>query len=126
MTIDDIQVATLHGTSTNANDYNESNIINKQMDHLGRTKGNPLATVNQNFLTGHPKEAAASWMLNGGLQILQTGIIPGNRNADNVDEKLQKNRHLYYPSRTTNTFGVKAFMLTSFVSNISYPGCFMS
>lgn len=114
LTIDDIQIASLHGTSTHANDENESDVINKQMTHLGRSKGNPLLAICQKSLTGHPKGAAGAWMLNGCLQVLQTGIVPGNRNADNIDESLQKFEHLVYPAQTIRTAGVRAVMLTSF------------
>jgi fatty acid synthase subunit beta len=63
--IDDIGVASFHGTGTKANDLNESEVVNKQLKHLGRSKGNLLPCVFQKYLTGHPKGAAAAWMLNG-------------------------------------------------------------
>ncbi|KFY81320.1 hypothetical protein V500_11528 [Pseudogymnoascus sp. VKM F-4518 (FW-2643)] len=78
LTIDDIQVASMHGTSTNANDLNEADVINRQMTHLGRARGNPMLAVCQKSLTGHPKGAAGAWQLNGCMQMLQTGIVPGN------------------------------------------------
>jgi 3-oxoacyl-(acyl-carrier-protein) synthase len=76
------------------NDINESGVTNAQLAHLGRTKGNPCAVVCQKWLTGHPKGAAAAWMINGALQMLATGIVPGNRNADNVDPALESFEHL--------------------------------
>lgn len=114
LSVDDIQIASLHGTSTQANDKNESNVINQQMEHLGRTSGNPLLAISQKYMTGHPKGPAGAWMLNGCLQILQTGIVPGNRNADNIEPELKEFTHLTYPTRTLRTSGIKAFMLTSF------------
>lgn len=48
-------VVSMHGTSTQANDKNESEVIQAQMSHLGRTKGNILFTILQKYLTGHPK-----------------------------------------------------------------------
>ena len=114
LTVDDIQVCTLHGTSTKANDKNETDVISKQMAHLGRSRGNPLFAIAQKALTGHPKGAAGAWMLHGGLQVLQTGIIPGNRNADNLDAYLQPYEHVVYPGAALHTRGIKAFMLTSF------------
>ncbi|KAJ3065316.1 3-oxoacyl-[acyl-carrier-protein] synthase, partial [Rhizoclosmatium hyalinum] len=66
------------------------------------------------YLTGHPKGAAAAWMLNGVLQVLETGIIPGNRNLDNTEDRLAKFRHIIYTSRTIQTDGVKAGILKSF------------
>lgn len=112
--VDDIQVASFHGTSTKANDKNESNVVNTQMAHLGRTPGNPLLVVCQKYLTGHPKGAAGAWMLNGCLQAMATGIVPGNRNADNVDDALRHFSHLVYPTQSVRVGPIKAFMLTSF------------
>ncbi|KAF4203470.1 hypothetical protein CNMCM8927_008615 [Aspergillus lentulus] len=114
LTVDDIQVASLHSTSTKANDKNEPDVINKQMMKLGRTPGNPILAISQKYLTGHPKGPAGAWMLNGGIQVLQTGIVPGNRNADNIAQELQQFEHLAYPDRAIHTAGIKAFMLTSF------------
>lgn len=45
LTIDDIGVTSFHGTSTLLNDRNESDTVNKQMEHLGRTKGNPVCLL---------------------------------------------------------------------------------
>lgn len=114
LNIDDIGVASFHGTGTKANDINESEVINKQLEHLGRTPGNVLPSIFQKYLTGHPKGAAAAWMLNGVLQVLNTGIIPGNRNADNIDEKLSACTNLLYLSRTVRTTGIRAAILKSF------------
>ena len=104
--VDDIQVASFHGTSTNANDRNESQVrppfiirwvfpfcfelsfpgtsyltrrgfcssccclsvlfarthtqvVHRQFEHLGRTRGNPVYCIAQKWLTGHPKGPAA-------------------------------------------------------------------
>lgn len=65
LTIDDVGVASFHGTGTKANDLNESEVVNKQLVHLERTRGNLLPAIFQKHLTGHPKGAAAAWMLNG-------------------------------------------------------------
>ena len=69
LTIDDIEVASFHGTGTKANDFNESEVLQRQLEHLGRTRGNALMAIFQKHLTGHPKGAAAAWMLNGVLQV---------------------------------------------------------
>ncbi|KAL7749388.1 fatty acid synthase alpha subunit Lsd1 [Sorochytrium milnesiophthora] len=114
LTIDDIGVASFHGTGTKANDVNESDVVNKQFAHLGRTPGNAVPSIFQKYLTGHPKGAAASWMLNGVLQVLETGIIPGNRNADNIDAKLRAFEFILYPSISITTDGLKAGLLKSF------------
>ncbi|GMF26214.1 unnamed protein product [Phytophthora lilii] len=112
--IDDLGAASFHGTGTKANDKNESEVTHKQMAHLGRSAGNPLPVICQKNLTGHPKGAAAAWMLNGLLQVLNTGLIPGNRQLDNTCETLRKYDHLVYPNRSFQTVGVKAVMMKSF------------
>ncbi|KAJ2709134.1 fatty acid synthase alpha subunit Lsd1, partial [Coemansia sp. D1744] len=89
LTADDIGMASFHGTSTQANDKNESEVINAQLTHLGRTPGHIVPVVCQKWLTGHAKGGAASLMLNGILQSLRTGLIPGNRNADNIAAELK-------------------------------------
>ena len=114
LTIDDLDVASFHGTSTVANDKNESDVICQQMKHLGRKKGNAVLGVFQKFLTGHPKGAAGAWMMNGCIQVLNSGLVPGNRNADNVDQVMEKFDYLVYPSRSIQTDGIKAFSVTSF------------
>lgn len=114
LTIDDLGVASFHGTSTVANDKNESDVICQQMKHLGRKKGNALLGIFQKYLTGHPKGAAGAWMMNGCLQVLNSGLVPGNRNADNVDQVMKKFDYIVYPSRSIQTDGVKAFSVTSF------------
>jgi fatty acid synthase subunit alpha len=69
LTIDDLQVASFHGTSTIKNEQNECEIMQRQLTHLGRTRGNRILGVFQKYLTGHPKGAAGAWMLNGCLQV---------------------------------------------------------
>ena len=114
LTIDDLDVCSFHGTSTKANDKNETATVDKMMQHLGRTEGNTVYGVFQKFLTGHPKGAAGAWMLNGAIQILNTGIVPGNRNADNIDKVLEDYKYVLFPSRTITTDGIKAVSVTSF------------
>lgn len=114
LTVDDLGVCSFHGTSTKANDKNESETIDLMMQHLGRTPGNSVYGVFQKFLTGHPKGAAGAWMMNGAIQILQTGIVPGNRNADNIDKELENYKFVLFPSRTIKTDGIKAVSVTSF------------
>jgi fatty acid synthase subunit alpha len=114
LTIDDLDVASFHGTSTVANDKNESSVICEQMRHLGRKKGNALLGIFQKYLTGHPKGAAGAWMFNGCLQVLNSGLVPGNRNADNVDKIMEQFDYIVYPSQSIQTDGIKAFSVTSF------------
>ncbi|KAK1943247.1 Fatty acid synthase subunit alpha [Phytophthora citrophthora] len=112
--INDIGAASFHATGTKANDKNESEVTHKQMAHLGRSPGNPLPVICQKNITGHPKGAAAAWQLNGLLQVLNTGLIPGNRQLDNTWETLRKYNHLVYPNRSLQTGGIKAVLLKSF------------
>lgn len=114
LTIDDLDVASFHGTSTVANDKNECSVICQQMRHLGRSKGNALLGIFQKYLTGHPKGAAGAWMFNGCLQVLNSGLVPGNRNADNIDQIMENFDYIVYPSRSIQTDGIKAFSVTSF------------
>eukprot|EP00127_Corallochytrium_limacisporum_P004434 Clim_evm12s162 gene=Clim_evmTU12s162 len=114
LTVDDLTVASFHGTSTKLNDQNESSVIQRQMEHLGRSEGNPMYAIAQKYLTGHPKGAACAWMLNGLLQCLNDGIIPGNRNLDNVSPELSAFTHLFYPNKSMQVPFIKAALLKSF------------
>jgi fatty acid synthase subunit alpha len=116
MGVDDITAASFHGTGTAANDVNESRVTHTQMAHLGRTPGQPLYVVAQKHLTGHPKGAAAAWMLNGALQMLSSGIVPGNANGDDIDEELRPFTHLAFLSAPLplGAGGVRAVLLKSF------------
>lgn len=96
------------------NDKNESEVIQKQLTHMGRKEGHPVYGIFQKYLTGHPKGAAGAWMFNGCLQVLDSGIIPGNRAADNIDSKLEKNDLIFFPNRSIQMTGLKAFSVTSF------------
>ncbi|KAJ2158349.1 fatty acid synthase alpha subunit Lsd1, partial [Coemansia sp. RSA 552] len=114
LTADDIGLASFHGTSTKANDQNESEVLNAQLAHIGRTPGNVLPAVCQKWLVGHSKAAAAGSALNGIIQSLRTGIIPGNRNADNIDQELKSCDYSLYLSKTIQTPGIRAALVKSF------------
>lgn len=114
LTADDIGVVSLHGTSTELNEKNEAEVLHRQLSQLGRSTGNAALAVCQKYLTGHPKGAAAAWMLNGCCQIVDAGIVPGNRNADNIDAALEPWEHLVFPDRAIQVHEVKAFSVTSF------------
>ncbi len=114
LTADDIAVVSMHGTSTEMNEKNEVEVLHRQLSQLGRSSGNAALAVCQKFLTGHPKGPAAAWMLNGCCQILDTGTVPGNRNADNIDSALERWEHLVFPDRSISIPEVKAFSMTSF------------
>ena len=114
LSVDDIGVASFHGTSTVMNEKNEFEIIQRQMEHLGRAKGNPILGVFQKHLTGHPKGAAGAWMFNGCLQMLQSGLVPGNGNADNIDAALRSFDYIAVPDRAIQTSGIAACSVTAF------------
>jgi len=114
LTVDDIGVASCHGTSTKLNDKNESDILNSEMEALGRREGNPLFVITQKWLTGHPKGPASAWQTSGAIQAMMTGQIPGNRNLDDVDDDLAKFKHLLYTNRTLDVGKIKAATVTSF------------
>ena len=113
LSVNDIGMVSLHGTSTKANDINEPQVLSAQMDHLGRKPGNPIWAVCQKAITGHPKAPAASWMVNGCLQAMAAGIIPGNRNVDNIDAAWRHFEHLCVPTSPVHA-DIRAFTLTSF------------
>ncbi|KAJ2315474.1 fatty acid synthase alpha subunit Lsd1 [Coemansia sp. RSA 2705] len=114
LTADDIGMASFHGTSTKANDQNESEVLNAQLQQLGRTPGHAVPVVCQKWLTGHAKGGAASFMLNGVLQSLRTGLVPGNRNADNIAAELEQYGYALYLSKTIQTSGIKAVLMKAF------------
>lgn len=114
LTIDDLDVASFHGTSTVLNEKNECNVVSRQLSNLGRTPGNVILGVFQKYLTGHSKGAAGAWMLNGALQMLESGLVPGNRNADNVDAALRQYDQVAFLNESLQTHGLKAVTVTSF------------
>jgi len=104
----------MHGTSIEMNEKNEVEVLHRQLDKLGRTPGNAALAVCQKYLTGHPKGPAAAWMLNGCCQILESGVVPGNRNADNIDAALEQWDHVVFPNQSITLPEINAFSVTSF------------
>ncbi|WVQ81977.1 hypothetical protein IAT38_004104 [Cryptococcus sp. DSM 104549] len=111
---DSVGVISCHGTSTKANDKNESGVYNLQFEQLGRTPGNAVPVITQKSLTGHPKGGAAAWMFNGMCQTLNSALVPGNHNADNIAEELRAFPHLFYPSKPIQHVRLECGLLTSF------------
>ena len=108
LTADDIGVLSIHGTSTQANEKNETYMWNTILKTLDRTAGNAVPIMAQKSLVGHSKGGAAAWQMAGVLQSIASGIIPGNRNADNVDALFQQHSLLMFPSKTLQTDGITA------------------
>ncbi|KAF7312560.1 Fatty acid synthase subunit alpha [Mycena indigotica] len=114
LTADDIGVLSIHGTSTKANEENETRIWNDIFTSLARTPGNAVPIMAQKSLLGHSKGGSAAWQMAGLLQTVNSGIVPGNRNADNIDSHFQDRRYLLFPSKPVHTDGIRAGVMSSF------------
>ena len=114
LTPDDLGVLSIHGTSTGANERNETHIWNDVFTQISRTPGNAIPIVAQKSLVGHSKGGSAAWQMIGLLQSVNTGIIPGNRNSDNIDAEFQKYTYLMFPSKSIYTDGIRAGVMSSF------------
>lgn len=82
LTADDIGVLSIHGTSTGANEKNETEMWHNVLATMSRTHGNAVPVMAQKSLLGHSKGGSAAWQMAGLLQTVNTGIIPGNRNSE--------------------------------------------
>jgi fatty acid synthase len=87
---DDVAVVSKHDSSTQANDENEARLHTRIAKALGRTPGLPLPVISQKALTGHPKGAAAAWQMNGLMQAMAEGVLPGNPSLDDVSAELRE------------------------------------
>lgn len=116
MTADDIGAASIHGTSTKANDKNESHCYHTMLEHMGRTPYNALPIAAQKSVLGHSKGGAAAWAFNGCLQMIHTSTVAGNRNADDISPELKQYTNLLYPSTSIQRTpeDLNATLLTSF------------
>ncbi|OBZ65349.1 hypothetical protein A0H81_14665 [Grifola frondosa] len=57
---------------------------------------------------------SAAWQLAGLFQSVESGIIPGNRNADNVDANFKKYTYLVFPSKMIHTDGIRTGVMSFF------------
>ncbi|KAG6813968.1 hypothetical protein H0H92_005223, partial [Tricholoma furcatifolium] len=114
LTADDVGVLSIHGTSTNANEENETKIWNDIFTTISRTPGNAVPIMAQKSLLGHAKGGSAAWQMSGLLQTVITGIVPGNRNSDNIDSHFQDRTFLLFPSKSIHTDGIRAGVMSSF------------
>ncbi|KAF7965824.1 hypothetical protein HWV62_41719, partial [Athelia sp. TMB] len=114
LTGDDIGVLSIHGTSTGANEKNETKIWNEIFTSLARTDGNAVPVMAQKSLLGHSKGGSAAWQMAGLLQSVLTGIVPGNRNSDNIDALFQQHTFLMFPAVPVHTDGIRAGVMSSF------------
>lgn len=115
LTPDDVGAVSIHGTSTQANDINETALHAGIAREMGRTEGNPLPVIAQKALTGHSKGGAAAWQMNGVLQAMADGVIPGMPNLDEPDPDLGDLTPLVYPDRPieVGAGALKAALVTS-------------
>ncbi|MCS4484610.1 DUF1729 domain-containing protein [Gleimia sp. 6138-11-ORH1] len=116
LTPDDVRVISKHDTSTNANDPNESELHTRLWPAIGRSVGNPLFVISQKSLTGHAKGGAALFQVAGLLEVLASGVIPGNAALDCVDPEIAPKATDLVWLRTPLALGVgsvKAAALTS-------------
>ncbi|KAJ7502466.1 putative fatty-acid synthase complex protein [Mycena galericulata] len=114
LTADDVGVLSIHGTSTKANEENETRIWNDIFTSIARTPGNAVTIMAQKSLLGHSKGGSAAWQMMGLLQTVSTGIVPGNRNSDNIDSHFKDRRFLMFPSKSIHTDGIRAGAMSSF------------
>ncbi|TKY88280.1 hypothetical protein EX895_002632 [Sporisorium graminicola] len=96
----DVGVVSMHGTSTKANDKNESNVYHTMLGKLGRADGRAVPAMAQKWLCGHGKGGAAAWAINGLMQSINSGIVAGNRNADDIADELRAYNRLMFPCRS--------------------------
>lgn len=100
LSADDIAFISKHDTSTKLNDVNENRMHTWLQETLGRTPHLPLLVVSQKSLTGHPKGAAAAWQMAGALQVMASGVVPGNRNLEDVDPDMREFGAMVFSDRT--------------------------
>ena len=112
---DDLGVVSLHGTSTLANDKNETQLHSNLANAIGRDTNLPMLVVAQKAITGHAKGGAAAWQLNGLLQAMRDDVIPGMWNLDEPDPSLKKTEPLVFSDQNVQlpVGGLKAGLITS-------------
>ncbi|KAJ7019830.1 fatty acid synthase [Mycena alexandri] len=93
---------------------NETRIWNDIFTTIARTPGNAVPIMAQKSIVGHSKGGSAAWQMAGLLQTVNTGIIPGNRNSDNIDSHFKERRFLMFPSKSIHTDGIRAGVMSSF------------
>jgi fatty acid synthase len=136
LTPDDVAVVSKHDTSTEMNDPHEADLHERIQDALGRTPGNPLLVVSQKTVTGHAKGGAAVWQVAGVLQMMERGIVPGNRNLECADPLLRDGACLTLGDRAIRLAPqepIRAALVTSLgfghvsaLLAIAHPGCFLA
>ncbi|MGB0648457.1 MAG: beta-ketoacyl synthase N-terminal-like domain-containing protein, partial [Bradymonadia bacterium] len=96
LTPDDIGAVSIHGTSTHANDKNETRLHSNLAQAIGRDANLPMLVIAQKAITGHAKGGAAAWQMNGLLQAMHDDVIPGMWNLDEPDPVLENTAPLVF------------------------------
>ena len=68
-------------------------------EELDCSPGNAVPIMAQKSLVGHSKGGAAAWQKAGLLQSVESGVVPGNHDADNVDALFQQRSLLMFSSK---------------------------
>jgi fatty acid synthase subunit alpha, fungi type/fatty acid synthase subunit beta, fungi type len=108
LSADDIGVLFIRVTSTQANEKNETYVWNTILKTLDCSPGNAVPIMVQKSLVCHSKGGAAAWQMAALLQSVESGVVPGNRDADNVDALFQQHSLLMFSSKTIQTDGISA------------------
>jgi fatty acid synthase, bacteria type len=111
----DITAVSIHGTSTLANDKNETRLHSNLAKAIGRDTDLPLMVIAQKAITGHAKGGAAAWQMNGLLQAMRDNIVPGMWNLDEPDPALASTAPLVFSDQTIKVPAgqIKAGLITS-------------
>ncbi|MDO8644838.1 MAG: beta-ketoacyl synthase, partial [bacterium] len=115
LTADDITVVSKHDTSTAANDPNENKLHHLIQTTLKRDPGNPLLVHSQKSILGHAKGGAGAWQSIAAIQMMQTGLVPGNRNLEDVDPAMRAYPTLSFSDETLSLGkkSIAAVLMTS-------------
>jgi fatty acid synthase subunit alpha, fungi type len=105
---DDIDVLSIHGTSTQANEKNEMYMWNTE-HNLEDTRPFPRQ-CHPYHGTEEFSRSLERWRssMAGLLQSIENRVVPGNCNADNIDALLQQHSLLMFPSKSIQTDGISA------------------
>ncbi|KAK0482312.1 hypothetical protein IW261DRAFT_1678031 [Armillaria novae-zelandiae] len=100
--------------NTKANEENETHIWTTALQNLGHTAGNAVPIMAQKSFLGHAKGCAAAWQMSSVLDTINPGIVLGNGNSDNIDSRFMHRTCLMFPSKSIQTDGVHAGVMSSF------------
>ena len=98
---DDIGVLFIHVTSAQGPTRRTRRDVYMEHDfeELDCSPGNAVPIMAQKSLVGHSKGGAAAWQMAGLLQSVESGVVPGNHDADNVDALFQQRSLLMFSSK---------------------------